>query len=97
MENSFNWAAQSGQIPANQKVRESEEYKALELYQYAHAFIDQAEFVEYEPLCPGTSEFGADNELSPVANAVYSVISKEKEASAALSEASDSVDKILGN
>ena len=97
VENSFNWAAQSGQIPANQKVRESEEYKALELYQYAQAFIDQAEFVEYEPLCPGTSEFGADNELSPVANAVYSVISKEKEASAALSEASDSVDKILGN
>ena len=97
VENSFNWAAQSGQIPANQKVRESEEYKALEMYQYAQAFIDQAEYVKYEPLCPGTSEFGADNELSPVANAVYSVISKEKDSVSALDEAAESVDKILGN
>lgn len=97
VENSFTWAAQSGQIPANQKVRESEDYKALDLYQYAQAFIDQADYVEYEPLCPGTSEFGADNELSPVANAVYSVISKEKDSTSALKEAADSVDKILGN
>ena len=97
VENSFNWAAQSGQIPANQKVRDSEEYKALEMYQYAQAFIDQAEYVKYEPLCPGTSEFGADNELSPVANAVYSVISKEKDSVSALDEAAESVDKILGN
>lgn len=97
VKNSFNWAAQSGQIPANQKVRESEDYKALDSYQYAQSFIEQADFVKYEPLCPGTSEFGADNELSPVANAVYSVISHEKKSPEALKEAAESVDKILGN
>lgn len=89
--------AQSGQIPANETVRESEEYKALDLYQYAQAFMDQADFVVYEPLCPGTSEFGADNELSPVANAVYSVVNGEADSPSALSQAAESVDKILGN
>ena len=95
VENSFNWGAKSGQIPANQQVSGSEEYQALELYQYAEAFIAQADFVVYEPLCPGTSEFGADNELSPVANAVYSVIGGEADSKTALSEAAENVDKIL--
>ncbi len=97
VKNSFGWGAQSGQIPANETVRESEEYKALDLYQYAQAFMDQADFVVYEPLCPGTSEFGADNELSPVANAVYSVVNGEADSPSALSQAAESVDKVLGN
>jgi len=95
VENSFEWGAASGQIPANKTVYESEEYQSLELYQYAQAFIDEAAYVVYEPLCPGTSEFGADNELSPVANAVYSVISGEAEAETALDEAAKSVNTIL--
>lgn len=97
VDNSFNWSAQSGQIPANRQVRESDDYMNLDLYQYAQAFINQADYVVYEPLCPGTSEFGADNELSPVANAVYSVVSGENDSPAALAEAADSVDSILGN
>ena len=95
VENSFEWAASSGQIPANMTVQSSEEYKALELYQYAEAFINVADYVVYEPLCPGTSEFGADNELSPVANAVYSVISGEATSAEALDTAAQSVDLIL--
>lgn len=95
VDNSFNWSAQSGQIPANSQIRESEDYKNLDLYPYAEAFMNQADYVVYEPLCPGTSEFGADNELSPVANAVYSVISGESDSKTALSDAATSVDNIL--
>lgn len=95
VDNSFNWSAQSGQIPANSQVRDSEDYQNLDLYPYAQAFINQADYVVYEPLCPGTSEFGADNELSPVANAVYSVVSGENDSESALAEAADSVDGIL--
>jgi len=95
VENSFEWSASSGQIPANITVQTSEEYKNLELYEYAAAFINVAEYVVYEPLCPGTSEFGADNELSPVANAVYSVISGESNTSDALDTAAQSVNLIL--
>lgn len=93
--NSFEWGAASGQIPANKTVFESEAYRSLELYQYAQAFIDEASYVVYEPLCPGTSEFGADNELSAVANAVYSVIAGEDDTLTALDKAAESVNTIL--
>jgi multiple sugar transport system substrate-binding protein len=75
IEHSYEWGSQSGQIPANAAVRESEEYKASEVYPYVQAFVDQKDYIKYEPLCAGTAEFGADNELSPVMSAVTNIVS----------------------
>ena len=56
-------------------VRESEEYKDSAVYPYVQAFVDQRDYIKYEPLCAGTAEFGADNELSPVMSAVTNIVS----------------------
>lgn len=75
IEHSYEWGSQSGQIPANASVRESEEYKSSAVYPYVQAFVDQKDYIKYEPLCAGTAEFGADNELSPVMSAVTNIVS----------------------
>ena len=94
VENSIEWG-KGGQIPASFKVVSSDAYKALDEYAQFKAFIDQAEFVHFEPLIPKTSELGADNQLSPVLNAVYVPIRGDGAAADALAEAAAATDRIL--
>lgn len=94
VENSIIWAT-SGQIPANYNVVESEEYKALPEYVHFKAFVESAPFVVYEPLIPKTAELGADNQLSPVLNAVYVPVRGDGTAADALNEAAQLTDSIL--
>lgn len=70
VEHTYEWGATSGQIPANNAVSASEEYKSCDFYQYQLAFIESASGVHYEPLCAADAEFGADNTLSPVMVAI---------------------------
>jgi multiple sugar transport system substrate-binding protein len=94
-ENSLEWGRASGQIPASNDVVNSEAYTALDNYQYAKAFIDQADSVHYEPLIPKTAELGADNQLSPVLNAVYAAVRGEATPEEALNEAAEATNEIL--
>ena len=75
IDHSYEWGAKSGQIPANAQVQNSDEYKASEVYPYVQAFIDESPYVVYEPLCAGTSKFGADNEVWGVLSAITNVVS----------------------
>lgn len=94
VENSIMWST-GGQIPANYNVVESEEYKALPEYKHFKTFIDEAPYVVYEPLIPKTAELGADNQLSPVLNAVYVPVRGDGTAADALNEAAALTDAIL--
>lgn len=94
VENSIEWG-KGGQIPASFEVVTSDAYKALDEYAQFKAFIDQAEFVHFEPLIPKTSELGADNQLSPVLNAVYIPVRGDGSAADALAEAVAATDRIL--
>ena len=92
--NSIKWA-ESGQIPASYLVTRSDEYKSMENYKHFKPFLDQGEFVKYEPLIPKTAELGADNQLSPVLNSIYSVIRGDSTASEALKNAEIRTNEIL--
>ena len=94
IENSIMWST-GGQIPANYSVVESAEYQALDWYEYFKTFIDEAPYVVYEPLIPKTAELGADNQLSPVLNAVYVPVRGDDTAENALNEAAELTDAIL--
>lgn len=93
-QNSLKWA-DSGQIPASYAVTNSSAYKALDNYVHFKAFLDQGEFVKYEPLIPKTAELGADNQLSPVLNSIYSVIRGDSTVDRALTEAERQTNEIL--
>jgi len=93
--NSLEWGRASGQIPASNDVVNSDAYKALDNYKYAEAFVDQANYVHYEPLIPKTAELGADNQLSPVLNAVYEAVRGEVTPEEALQKAADATNVIL--
>jgi len=88
------WGA-AGQIPASQAVRNSPEYKALPTFKYFQAFIAEAGAMHFEPRIKENAEFGADNQLSPVMNAIFSVVLGEKDPQAALKEAAQKVNDIL--
>lgn len=94
VENSIMWSS-GGQIPANYNVVNSDAYKALDAYKYFKTFIDEAPYVAYEPLIPKTAELGADNQLSPVLNAVYVPVRGDGTAADALNEAAALTDSIL--
>lgn len=93
--NSLVWAESSGQIPASNTVVSSAEYRALGDYEHFVPFIEQAEFVRYEPLVPKTAELGADNQLSPVLTAVLDAVRGESSAQDALDGAAVRTDQIL--
>lgn len=88
------WGA-AGQIPASQAVRDSAEYKALPTYKYFQTFMNESGSIHFEPKIKENAEFGADNQLSPVMNAIFGVVLGEKEPKAALDEAAQKVDAIL--
>jgi multiple sugar transport system substrate-binding protein len=96
-ENSVEWAASSGQIPASFDVVESEEYKALPHYDEYQAFISQAEDVHFEPLIPKTAELGADNQLSPVMAGVLEGVRGDAPVPTALETAAQRTDEILAD
>jgi multiple sugar transport system substrate-binding protein len=92
--NTVAWGA-AGQIPASLAVINSAEYKALPTYKYFKPFIDQGDFVHFEPVVKENAEFGADNELSPVLNAIYGVVLGESTAAEAMAQAAADVNDIL--
>lgn len=94
-QNSIEWGKASGQIPASFDIADSDAYKNLDNYKYFKAFVDQAEFVHYEPLIPKTAELGADNQLSPVLNAIYTAVRGEATAAEAMKTAAENTDNIL--
>ncbi|MDL2252460.1 ABC transporter substrate-binding protein [Ruminococcaceae bacterium OttesenSCG-928-I18] len=94
-ENSVQWGISSGQIPASYTVQQSEEYTSMDNYKYVKAFIDQAEIVHYEPLIPKTAEIGADNQLSPILNGIFSALRGDQTPQEALDTAAGEVDSIL--
>ena len=96
-ENSVLWGISSGQIPAAYSVVNSEEYKNQENYKYLTAFLDQAEYVHYEPLIPKTAEIGADNQLSPILNSIFSALRGDQAPQEALDKAAVEVDVILAS
>jgi multiple sugar transport system substrate-binding protein len=93
--NSLLWGISSGQIPASKAIVTSGDYVNQKNYKYLTAFLDQAEFVHYEPLIPKTAEIGADNQLSPVLNAVYAALRGERTPQETLTIAAREVDAIL--
>lgn len=92
--NTVAWGA-AGQIPASLVVINSAEYKALPTYKYFKQFIDQGDYVHFEPVMKANAEFGADNELSPVLNAIYGVVLGEDTAAEAMAQAEADVNNIL--
>jgi len=92
--NSVEWGA-AGQIPASLSVINSDEYKKLSGYKYYKYFIDQSEFIHYEPLVEENAQFGSDNQMSPVLNAIFGVMIKEGKPAESLIQAAKKVDDIL--
>jgi multiple sugar transport system substrate-binding protein len=92
--NSVDWGA-AGQIPASLAVINSQAYKNLPTYKYFLPFIEQSAFVHFEPIIKANAEFGADNQLSPVLNAISGVILGEAKPEAALAQAEADVNRIL--
>ncbi len=91
---SVDWGA-AGQIPASLAVQASSAYTSLPDYPYYRAFIGETDAIHYEPILVQNAQFGSDNQLSPIVNAVYGVVLGEKQAKPALDEAAQAIDAML--
>ncbi|MBC7217328.1 MAG: ABC transporter substrate-binding protein [Candidatus Caldatribacterium sp.] len=85
----------AGQIPASLRVIQSEAYKSLPDYKHFKVFIDQADYIHFEPLIVQNASFGSDNQMSPVLNAIFSVLLGEKSAKEALDQAAEEVNALF--
>jgi multiple sugar transport system substrate-binding protein len=94
-DNSFNWGKLGGQIPAKKSVVESAEYQGLENYLRFKTFIDEADYVYYEPILIQTAQIGYDNSMSPLITAMEDIMLQKKSPKDALDEAAAAIDKIL--
>jgi len=94
-DNSFAWGKWGGQIPAKKTVVESAEYKALENYPRFKTFIEEADYLYYEPIIIATAQIGNDNSMSPLITAMEQIMLREKSPKQALDEAAAAINKIL--
>lgn len=85
----------AGQIPASLRVIQSEAYRNLPDYKHFKVFIDQADCIHFEPLIVQNASFGSDNQMSPVLNAIFSVLLGEKSAKEALDQAAEEVNALF--
>lgn len=85
----------AGQIPASLRVIQSEDYKQLPDYKHFKVFIDQAEYIHFEPLVIQNASFGSDNQMSPVLNAIFAVLLGEKSPKEALDQAAEEVNALF--
>ncbi|MCX6090092.1 MAG: extracellular solute-binding protein [Candidatus Atribacteria bacterium] len=91
---SVDWG-NAGQIPASLKVIQSDAYKNLPDYKYYRVFIEQANNIHFEPLLVQTASFGADNSMSPILNAILSVMLDEAKPKEALDNAANEINAIF--
>ena len=86
-ENSIEWA-KSGQIPARNSVRESDEFAALEVQS---TLAEQLDYVVFQPTIPGIADITAPT----YEQAVNTVVLGKADAKTALEEAASKADALL--
>jgi multiple sugar transport system substrate-binding protein len=94
VDNGAMWAA-SGQIPASQTARESDEFLNSDIYQYQQAFVEEIPYAHLTPVIPQSTEIFAENVQTPLVVNFQAAMLGALDPATALSEMQTGVQQVL--